>query len=86
MTPIRVLPGKSKKIKVAYLTTPIHLLIQTERTYNDFNNENIDNGNLLDDHYVFTPDEMTGTKQLSILYTGAREDNGNIPRNSDYRH
>lgn len=86
MTPIRVLPGKSEKIKVAYLTTPIHLLIQTERTYNDFNNGNIVNGNLLDDHYVFTPDEMTGTKQLSIVYTGAREGNGNIPRNSDYRH
>ncbi len=86
MTPVRVLPGKSEKIKVAYLTTPIHLLIQTERTYNNFNNGNIVNGNLLDDHYVFTPDEMTGTKQLSIVYTGAREGNGNIPRNSDYRH
>lgn len=83
---VKLPPSKSEKIKVSYMTTPVHVLIQNEELFNDFNNGTIINGDLLNDHYVYTPEDMKASSQLNIVYTGVREGNGNIPYNSDYRH
>lgn len=83
---VKLLPSKSEKIKVSYMNIPIHFLIQNEKLFNDFYNGNIVTGDLLNDHYVYTPEDMKASSQLNIMYTGVREGNGNIPYNSDYRH